>query len=233
MPFKEYQTSIKPKLEALRKEIALLKKEPSLHRLEVLHNEIRRIGAGAALYGDDEAAKLAHQLELEFIGRVRNFQKEALSAQEQEKIENLFLKIEERLLEKEESSMAPAKRTIVLVDDDEDLLKLLAFEFHNLGFEVKSFVTGTTALAFLSQDENLKNVPLVILDRILPDMDGLEILKGLKSNSHMKVPVLILSVLSGEENIMSGLQLGAVDYITKPFSVFLLLQKAMNLMAAH
>ncbi|MBU6382796.1 MAG: response regulator [Verrucomicrobia bacterium] len=126
--------------------------------------------------------------------------------------------------------MATQRKQIVIVDDDETLLKLLTYEFHNIGFEVKTFVLGKPALDFLSVEKNLNDVALVILDRILPDMDGIDILKKFTQMFPKQVPVLILSVLADEQNVLTGLNLGAVDYVAKPFSVFLLLQKALHLL---
>jgi two-component system phosphate regulon response regulator PhoB len=119
------------------------------------------------------------------------------------------------------------------VDDDEDLQKLLSYEFRELGFEVQSFKAGETALEFLLNPQNLEDVFLLILDRMLPDMDGLDILQQFNEKSPVKVPVLILSVLSKENDIIAGLQGGAVDYIPKPFSVFMLMQKALNMLKAQ
>ncbi|QLH35030.1 MAG: response regulator [Parachlamydiaceae bacterium] len=71
---------------------------------------------------------------------------------------------------------------------------------------------------------------LLILDRILPDMDGLDILKEFREKSKVQIPILILSALNTDSDILSGLQLGAIDYIGKPFSIYLLVQKALNLL---
>ncbi len=120
------------------------------------------------------------------------------------------------------------KKKIVIVDDDEDLLLMLAFAFESKGFEVEKIKTGKAALKYFSNEKNLKEASVLILDRMLPDMDGLAILKGLK---HPAIPVLILSVLSAEKDILEGLTSGAIDYIPKPFNLPILMQKVFALIS--
>lgn len=123
-----------------------------------------------------------------------------------------------------------SKNKIIIVDDDEDLLKLLASSFKSKGFEVKTLANGKDGLDYLLSEKNLKEASLIILDRMLPDMDGLDILKALKEKTDLKVPVLILSVLSSEKDVLAGLKKGAIDYVAKPFSLPVFMQKAMSLM---
>jgi len=130
----------------------------------------------------------------------------------------------------ETSIKKESKKKVIIVDDDEDLLKLLVYEFHSIGFDVASFTTGAAALKFLLDEKNLKDAFLLILDRVLPDMDGLDVLRQFEEKFPRTIPVLIVSVLSSEKDIVLGLQTGAIDYITKPFSVFALMQKSMNLL---
>jgi len=125
--------------------------------------------------------------------------------------------------------MAVSKNKVIIVDDDEDLLKLLATSFKAKGYEVKVFATGKEGLNYLSQEKNLDHAALIILDRMLPDMDGIDILKEIKTTTASHTPILILSVLSSEKDILSGLKKGAVDYVAKPFSLPVFMQKAMAL----
>lgn len=120
---------------------------------------------------------------------------------------------------------------ILIVDDDEDLLRLLSAAFKSQGFEVEGFVNGKAAIGFLSNEKNIESLCLLILDRMLPDMDGLDILRFFVEKYKSKLPILILSVLSSEKDTLEGLQKGAVDYVAKPFSVNILLQKARKLIA--
>jgi DNA-binding response OmpR family regulator len=119
---------------------------------------------------------------------------------------------------------------IAIVDDDEDLLRLLISAFEEEGFEVKGMSTGKEGMAYLSDEKNMAGLSLIILDRMLPDMDGLDILKEIQSRFPKKTPVLILSVLTAEKDILKGLKGGAIDYIGKPFSMPILIQKARLLM---
>ena len=119
------------------------------------------------------------------------------------------------------------KKQIVIVDDDEDLLKLLQAAFEEKGFVVHTETTGRGALAYLTP-ENIKGAALLILDRMLPDMDGLAILK--RANIPKELPVLILSILASQKDILEGLSLGAVDYAAKPFNLAALVKKALALL---
>lgn len=122
---------------------------------------------------------------------------------------------------------------IVIVDDDEDLQKILSFAFSSEGFEVKSIISGTEALTYLLNQENLQTVSLLILDRMLPDMDGIQILEQLGDKFPKHIPVLILSVLSAEKDVLAGLKRGAVDYVIKPFSLPILMEKASRLLTQY
>jgi DNA-binding response OmpR family regulator len=120
-------------------------------------------------------------------------------------------------------------KTIVIVDDDEDLLKLFSATLKGMGYVVKTFPAGTEALNALIENKMIDSTNLLILDRMLPDMDGIEILKELQSKTAISCPVLFLSVLSSEKDVLKGLKEGAVDYITKPFSIELLMMKVKKL----
>jgi len=121
-------------------------------------------------------------------------------------------------------------KIVVIVDDDENLLKLFSATFKGKGFQVKTFATGKGALEALDGNKEIESTSLLILDRMLPDMDGLDILKELQKNTSVKCPILFLSVLSSEKDVLKGMKEGAVDYITKPFSIDLLLAKVNHLM---
>ncbi len=125
--------------------------------------------------------------------------------------------------------MADAKNRVVLVDDDEDLLRLLIASFNAKGYETVGLKMGKIAIEYLSNEANVAPMCLLVLDRMLPDMDGLDILKAFRDKYNDKVPVLILSVLSSEKDVVKGLEKGAVDYVSKPFSIHVLLEKASKL----
>ncbi len=104
---------------------------------------------------------------------------------------------------------------IAVVDDEPDILELLSLHLKNAGFKVKEFLDGESFYRFL--DTQIPD--LVILDLMLPDIDGLEICKYLKRQDKLaEVPIIMLTAKSEETDKLLGLELGADDYVTKPFS---------------
>lgn len=104
---------------------------------------------------------------------------------------------------------------IAVVDDEEDILELVAVNLKKNGFEPKVFSDGAKFLKYLSKQKP----ELVILDVMMPDMDGFEICKTLKKdNRYEDIPVVMLTAKSDETDKILGLEFGADDYITKPFS---------------
>jgi two-component system response regulator ChvI len=109
--------------------------------------------------------------------------------------------------------------TIALVDDDRNILASVSMALEAEGFRVLSYAGGAEALAGLSRQP----VDLAILDIKMPRMDGLELLGRLRQNSD--VPVIFLTSKDDELDEMLGLRMGADDYITKPFSQRLLIER--------
>ena len=107
----------------------------------------------------------------------------------------------------------PDPATILLVDDEESLQKLLTFPLERDGFRVVPARDGEEALDRFAQER----VDLVVLDVMLPKLDGLEVCRRLRSTS--SVPILMLTARDDELDKVLGLELGADDYMTKPFSV--------------
>lgn len=118
--------------------------------------------------------------------------------------------------------------TIVIVDDDVDLNEILRYSLEARGFKVFEATNCNEALSFLMDENNHKEIALVILDRLLPDCDGLEILKKVVAKYDHTFPVIILSVLTAESEQLLGLKLGSLDYIPKPFSLPVLVEKAVS-----
>ena len=107
----------------------------------------------------------------------------------------------------------PDSSTILLVDDEDSIQKLLAYPLEREGFRVLQARDGEEALArFVSE-----RVDLVVLDVMLPKLDGLEVCKRLRAES--AVPIIMLTARDDELDKVLGLELGADDYITKPFSI--------------
>ena len=107
------------------------------------------------------------------------------------------------------------KGTIAVIDDEPDILELVSMHLEKEGFKVKKFKEGRSLLKFL--DENIPE--LIILDLMLPDIDGLEICKSLKKQDKFAaLPIIMLTAKGQETDKVLGLELGADDYVTKPFS---------------
>jgi len=108
-----------------------------------------------------------------------------------------------------------SKPTILVVDDEEDIRELISLNLKREGYEVRPVETGEEALA-----EARRGVAsLIILDLMLPGIDGLEVCKKLKADPRTQpIPVVMLTAKGEESDIVTGLELGADDYVTKPFS---------------
>ncbi|SHF70683.1 two-component system, OmpR family, KDP operon response regulator KdpE [Jatrophihabitans endophyticus] len=106
---------------------------------------------------------------------------------------------------------APAR--VLLVEDERGLLRALAMNLVARGYEVTEAATGTAALAAAAADEH----DVVVLDLGLPDVSGLDVIRALRS--HSSTPVVVLSARSGSADKIEALDLGADDYVTKPFVV--------------
>lgn len=105
-----------------------------------------------------------------------------------------------------------AKKTIVVVEDEQVLLKALNIELLNAGFEVIVAADGKAGLNMVKANKP----DLVLLDLLLPKIDGYAVLVELKKNAKTKnIPVIILSNFGETENIEKAMELGAVDYFVK------------------
>jgi len=107
------------------------------------------------------------------------------------------------------------KKLIFIVDDEPDVCELVSMYLNKNGFNSKTFFTASQLLRTIQTE-----VPdLIILDLMLPDMDGFEVCKLLRENKELlHVPIIILTVKADETDKVLGLELGADDYVTKPFS---------------
>ena len=114
--------------------------------------------------------------------------------------------------------------TIALVDDDENILASLKVLFEGEGYTVRSYTDGAAALAALSETPP----DIAILDIKMPRMDGVEVLRRLRQASNL--PVIFLTSKDDEVDEVMGLRLGADDYITKPFSQRLLVERIRALL---
>ena len=108
-----------------------------------------------------------------------------------------------------------AKCRILIIDDEKDLLDLIGYTLQKEGFTANVAFDGETGLA-----SALKEVPdLVIVDLMLPGIDGLEVCRRLRANNRTcHIPIIMLTAKTAETDRIVGLELGADDYVTKPFS---------------
>ena len=108
-----------------------------------------------------------------------------------------------------------AKERILVVDDEEDILELVRYNLAREGYHVAGALSGEDAL----RKARSQAFDLIVLDLMLPGIDGLEVTKILKANEKTRhIPIVMLTAKGEEADIVTGLELGADDYITKPFS---------------
>jgi two-component system, OmpR family, alkaline phosphatase synthesis response regulator PhoP len=120
-----------------------------------------------------------------------------------------------------------ASHRILVVDDEEDLLELIRYNLTKEGYRVECAASGEQAI-----QEARASVPdLIVLDLLLPNVDGLDVCKHLKSDPKTQhVPIVMLTAKSEEADVVTGLELGADDYITKPFSPRVLLARIRSVL---
>ncbi|SET51790.1 two-component system, OmpR family, alkaline phosphatase synthesis response regulator PhoP [Natronincola peptidivorans] len=108
------------------------------------------------------------------------------------------------------------KRRILIVDDEEHILELIRYNLEKSGFEVLTSDDGEDALKLLETTV----VDMVILDLMLPGIDGIEVCKQIRRTKEFdKLPIIMLTAKGEETDRILGLELGADDYVTKPFSI--------------
>jgi len=115
-------------------------------------------------------------------------------------------------------------KLIYIVDDEEKILEIIEYNLTKNGYDVRGFKNGKSFMDFF----NSKKPDLVILDLMLPDMDGFDICRHIKGKTD--VPVIILSARSEELDKVLGLELGADDYMVKPFGIRELMARIKNIL---
>src|SRR5438045_3752171 len=112
-------------------------------------------------------------------------------------------------------SLEMSMRRLVIIEDETDIVKLLEYNFRREGFEVESFGRGREGLESVQR----KPPDVVLLDILLPDQGGIEICRRLRADERLKaVPVIFLTAKGEEVDRVLGLEIGADDYVVKPFS---------------
>ena len=106
-------------------------------------------------------------------------------------------------------------KLIAVVDDEADIVELVSVNLEKAGFKVEGFFNANSLLGFLKK----KTPDLIILDLMLPDADGFEVCKNLRSQEKFAdIPIIMLTAKGEEVDRVLGLEIGADDYVTKPFS---------------
>lgn len=114
------------------------------------------------------------------------------------------------------------KELIYIVEDEEDIQELISYNLSKEGFLVKGFTKGEDMLDLLRRSQ----ADCIVLDLMLPGMDGLDVCRTLKSkNDYKNIPIIMLTAKGEESDIVTGLELGADDYIVKPFSPRILIAR--------
>ena len=115
-----------------------------------------------------------------------------------------------------------AKEKILVVDDEEDILELVRYNLNKDGYIITCALTGEEAL----KKAKSETFDLIILDLMLPGIDGLDVTRKLKDEPKTRaVPLVMLTAKGEESDVVAGLELGADDYITKPFSPRILIAR--------
>jgi two-component system phosphate regulon response regulator PhoB len=115
-----------------------------------------------------------------------------------------------------------AREAVLVVDDEEDILELVRYNLAKEGYRVSCVATGEEAL----EAARTQRPDVILLDLMLPGVDGLDVCRLLKSDLRtQRIPVLMLTARSEEADVVAGLELGADDYIPKPFSGRVLLAR--------
>ena len=131
---------------------------------------------------------------------------------------------------KPKTPVGQAAPRILVVDDEEDLLELVRYNLAKHGYEVECVGTGEDALKSARREPP----DLIVLDLMLPAVDGLEVCRRLKSESKTRdVPIVMLTAKGEDADVVAGLEKGADDYIAKPFSPRVLTARVRALLRRH
>ncbi len=115
-----------------------------------------------------------------------------------------------------------SKEKILVVDDEEDILELVRYNLFKNGYQVTCVTSGELAMQKLKEE----TPHMILLDLMLPGMDGLDVCRSLRSNpATVNIPIIMITAKGEDADIVTGLELGADDYLTKPFSPRVLLAR--------
>ena len=115
-----------------------------------------------------------------------------------------------------------SKKQILIIEDDENIQELVSYNLVKEGFRTIGALSGEDGLKKMKRDP----VDLVILDLMLPGMDGFDVVKALKKNEETRhIPIIMMTAKGEEPDVVAGLEIGADDYIVKPFSPKILIAR--------
>jgi two-component system phosphate regulon response regulator PhoB len=115
-----------------------------------------------------------------------------------------------------------AKEKILVVDDEEDILELIRVNLSREGYNIRCTGTGESAIKTIKTEP----VDLIVLDLMLPGIDGFTVAQRIKDDPRVQhIPIIMLTAKGSESDVVAGLEIGAEDYITKPFSPRILLAR--------
>jgi len=107
------------------------------------------------------------------------------------------------------------RETILVIDDEKDLIELVRYNLEKEGFQITSAFDGEAGMSMATQ----ANPDVILIDLMLPGIDGLEVCRQLRASERTsRIPIIMLTAKSSESDRVVGLELGADDYVTKPFS---------------
>jgi two-component system alkaline phosphatase synthesis response regulator PhoP len=120
-----------------------------------------------------------------------------------------------------------SQRTILIVEDEQEIADLIRFHVEREGFGAEVVHSGKVVIDTISRI----SPDLILLDLMLPDVDGLEVCRQLKwQNETRDIPVVMVTAKGDESDVVAGIELGADDYVTKPFSPKVLMARVKNVL---
>jgi two-component system alkaline phosphatase synthesis response regulator PhoP len=123
--------------------------------------------------------------------------------------------------------MSTAKAQVLIVEDEPEIAELIEFHAERAGMRARTIHSGRLALELMRREKP----DLIVLDLMLPDLDGLEVCRRLKQNDDTRsIPIVMVTAKGEEADIVTGIELGADDYVTKPFSPRVLMARLRNVL---
>ncbi|HNT28275.1 MAG TPA: response regulator transcription factor [bacterium] len=120
-----------------------------------------------------------------------------------------------------------ARERILVVDDEQDILELIRYNLSREGYQIDAVTSGEEAIK-IARD---RHPDLIILDLMLPGIDGLDVCRLLKGETRTAhIPIIMLTAKGEDSDVVTGLELGAEDYMTKPFSPKVLIARVRNIL---